>query len=79
MRILSGHLPPTSGALFIDEAPVSFAGPLEAERRGIVLVHQDIVLIAGEVGQADLSEDAIVFLATGVHEDAAAALAAGRP
>jgi ribose transport system ATP-binding protein len=44
MRILSGHLPPTKGGLFLDEAPVTFSGPVEAEHRGIVLVHQEILL-----------------------------------
>jgi ribose transport system ATP-binding protein len=44
MRILSGHLPPTKGGLFLDEEPVTFSGPVEAEHRGIVLVHQEILL-----------------------------------
>ncbi len=44
MRILSGHLPPTRGSLFFDEAPVTFTNPVEAEHRGIVLVHQEILL-----------------------------------
>ena len=32
------------GALKIDGAPVELAGPVDAERRGIVLVHQEIML-----------------------------------
>src|SRR3712207_1022357 len=44
MRVLSGHLPPTRGALFFVEAPVTFSNPVEAEHRGIVLVHQEILL-----------------------------------
>src|SRR5215213_6906830 len=44
MRILSGHLPPTKGGLVLDEEPVTFSGPVEAEHRGIVLVHQEILL-----------------------------------
>jgi len=44
MRILSGHLPPTRGAVLLDEVPVTFAGPVDAEQRGIVLVHQEILL-----------------------------------
>ncbi|HEY8380972.1 MAG TPA: sugar ABC transporter ATP-binding protein [Microvirga sp.] len=44
MRVLSGHLPPSRGALFLDGEPVSFSGPVDAERRGIVLVHQEILL-----------------------------------
>jgi ribose transport system ATP-binding protein len=47
----------------------------------IGLCHRVLVMrngrIAGEVGQADLTEDAIVFLATGVHEERAAEIAAG--
>ena len=47
----------------------------------IGLCHRVIVMrngrIAGEVGHADLSEDAIVYLATGVHEERAAEIAAG--
>jgi ribose transport system ATP-binding protein len=47
----------------------------------IGLCHRVLVMrngrIAGEVGQRDLTEDAIVFLATGVHEERAAEIAAG--
>jgi ABC-type sugar transport system, ATPase component len=44
MRILSGHLQPSDGTLFLDGSPVHFSGPVEAEARGIVLVHQEILL-----------------------------------
>lgn len=44
MRILSGHLAPTKGALYLNGQPISFAGPVEAEHHGIVLVHQEILL-----------------------------------
>ena len=44
MKILGGHLSPTRGVLKIDGAPVGLAGPVDAERRGIVLVHQEIML-----------------------------------
>ncbi len=44
MRILSGHLPPTKGGLVLDGEPVTIAGPVDAERRGIVLIHQEILL-----------------------------------
>ncbi|MET0742037.1 MAG: sugar ABC transporter ATP-binding protein, partial [Microvirga sp.] len=44
MRVLSGHLPPTKGTLFFKEEEVRFAGPVAAEARGIVLVHQEILL-----------------------------------
>jgi ribose transport system ATP-binding protein len=48
MRVLSGHLPPTDGTIYLDGRPISFAGPVEAEGRGIVLVHQEI-LLAGDL------------------------------
>ncbi|HZH10739.1 MAG TPA: sugar ABC transporter ATP-binding protein [Microvirga sp.] len=44
MRILSGHLPPTKGSLFLNGEPITFSGPVDAERHGIVLVHQEILL-----------------------------------
>jgi ribose transport system ATP-binding protein len=44
MKILSGHLAPTSGFLKLDGAEATLRGPVDAERRGIVLVHQEIML-----------------------------------
>jgi ribose transport system ATP-binding protein len=44
MKILAGHLPPTKGQLKIDGQAVVMAGPVDAEHRGIVLVHQEILL-----------------------------------
>ncbi len=44
MRILSGHLKPSAGTLAMDGQPVVFADPVAAEKRGIVLVHQEILL-----------------------------------
>jgi ribose transport system ATP-binding protein len=44
MRILSGHLSPTKGSLYLDDQPVTFSGPVDAEAKGIVLVHQEILL-----------------------------------
>ena len=44
MKILAGHLMPTKGELKIDGQPVVMAGPVDAEHRGIVLVHQEILL-----------------------------------
>jgi ribose transport system ATP-binding protein len=46
MRLLAGHLQPTSGAVWMDGAPVALSGPVDAERRGIALVHQEILLAA---------------------------------
>ena len=44
MNILAGHLQPTQGTLAIDGEAVRFTGPIDAEKRGIVLVHQEILL-----------------------------------
>jgi ribose transport system ATP-binding protein len=44
MRILSGHLQPTTGRLYWHQKPISFNDALHAERHGIVLVHQEILL-----------------------------------
>jgi len=44
MRLLSGHLQPTRGEVLIDGQAVHLSGPVEAETRGIVLVHQEILL-----------------------------------
>ena len=44
MKILAGHLAPTRGTMRLDGAPLALRGPVEAERRGIVLVHQEIML-----------------------------------
>ncbi len=44
MKILAGHLRPTSGILTFDGQQVTFSSPYQAEERGIVLVHQEILL-----------------------------------
>jgi ribose transport system ATP-binding protein len=44
MKILSGHLHPSRGAIKLDGAPIELKGPVDAEQRGIVLVHQEIML-----------------------------------
>jgi ribose transport system ATP-binding protein len=44
MKILAGHLKPTRGTIRIDGQPVVLDGPVDAEHRGIVLVHQEILL-----------------------------------
>jgi ribose transport system ATP-binding protein len=69
-----------------------FIASLAAEGRAVVVIssemqeliglcHRVVVMrngrVAGEVAQNDLSEDAIVYLATGVHEERAAEIAAG--
>ncbi len=44
MKILAGNHAPTRGEILIDGQPVQFSGPVDAEHRGIVLVHQEILL-----------------------------------
>jgi ribose transport system ATP-binding protein len=44
MKLLAGNLPPTQGELRIDGETIVFSGPVDAEKRGIVLVHQEILL-----------------------------------
>jgi ribose transport system ATP-binding protein len=44
MKLLSGHLRPTRGQLFMGGAEVAFANAARAEAAGIVLVHQEILL-----------------------------------
>ena len=44
MKILAGHLAPARGSITIDGETVVFNGPVDAEHRGIVLVHQEILL-----------------------------------
>jgi len=44
MKIIAGNQPPTRGEMKIDGETVTFSGPVDAEHRGIVLVHQEILL-----------------------------------
>ena len=44
MKILAGNHSPTRGEIRIEGEQVDFSGPVDAERRGIVLVHQEILL-----------------------------------
>jgi ribose transport system ATP-binding protein len=44
MKILAGHLMATRGTIVLDGHEVVFTGPVDAEKRGIVLVHQEILL-----------------------------------
>ncbi|HVY21597.1 MAG TPA: sugar ABC transporter ATP-binding protein [Bauldia sp.] len=44
MKILAGHLMPSRGAILLDGHEIVFSGPVDAEKRGIVLVHQEILL-----------------------------------
>lgn len=44
MKLLAGNLPPTRGEIRIDGEVATLHDPVEAENRGIVLVHQEILL-----------------------------------
>ena len=44
MRILSGHLQPTEGQLRWSGEPLVFASAFEAEKKGVILIHQEILL-----------------------------------
>jgi simple sugar transport system ATP-binding protein len=56
VRIIAGNFPPTSGEMLLDGAPVHFHRPVEARRRGIEIVYQDLALCD------NLSAAANVFL-----------------
>jgi len=44
MKLLSGHLQPSRGSLSLNGERTVLRGPVDAERRGIVLIHQEILL-----------------------------------
>ncbi|MET7680581.1 ATP-binding cassette domain-containing protein [Streptomyces sp. NPDC005423] len=44
VNVLSGVLAPDAGELLLDGAPVRFAGPMDAQRRGVETVYQDLSL-----------------------------------
>ena len=44
MKLLAGNEKPSGGEILIDGAAVTLGGPVDAEHRGIVLVHQEILL-----------------------------------
>lgn len=44
MKLLAGHLQPVRGMITLDDETITLQGPVDAERRGIVLVHQEILL-----------------------------------
>lgn len=45
MKLLSGYVPPTAGHIFLEGQPVSFSDASMAEAAGVVLVHQEILLV----------------------------------
>jgi len=61
MRILSGYLQPSEGDLRFDGRAITFSDALEAERTGIALVHQEILLAE------DLTAAQNIFLGREIH------------
>jgi ribose transport system ATP-binding protein len=45
MKILGGAYPPDEGELLIDGAPLVLKGIADAKRRGIALIHQELMLV----------------------------------
>jgi ribose transport system ATP-binding protein len=45
MKLLSGLYRPTAGRILIDGKPVLFRHPIDAQRRGIVMIHQELNLV----------------------------------
>ena len=45
IKIVSGVVAPTEGEIRLDDAPVRFRGPLDAQKRGIVCVFQELSLL----------------------------------
>ncbi len=69
MRLVSGHVEPTTGTITYHGQPAHFSKPVQAENAGIVLVHQEILLADGltvlenlflgrELGRNGLVDDA---------------------
>jgi len=44
MKVLSGACPPDAGRMLLDGEPYSPRGPLEARRRGVVMIYQELSL-----------------------------------
>src|SRR3954469_6175804 len=45
MKILGGAYPPDEGELLIDGVPVVLKGIADAKKRGIALIHQELMLV----------------------------------
>ncbi|MBN9508103.1 MAG: sugar ABC transporter ATP-binding protein [Alphaproteobacteria bacterium] len=56
VKIIAGNFPPTDGEIIMDSGPVVFHKPVEARRKGIEIVYQDLALCN------NLSAAANVFL-----------------
>ena len=44
VKIIAGNFPPSSGTVELDGEPVRFRDPLDARRRGVEIVYQDLAL-----------------------------------
>lgn len=44
VKIIAGNFPPSSGEIRIDDEPVAFHNPRDAQREGIEVVYQDLAL-----------------------------------
>src|ERR1044072_6694247 len=47
MRVLSGDVTDYDGAILVGGAPVRFAAPVDAQRAGIAMIHQELDLVPG--------------------------------
>ncbi|MBE7182802.1 MAG: sugar ABC transporter ATP-binding protein [Methylobacterium mesophilicum] len=56
MRVLGGEHQPDSGAIVMDGAPVELRGPMDAMKKGVVVIHQEMALAS------DLSVAENIFL-----------------
>lgn len=45
VKVVAGNYPPSAGRLEIDEKPVIFAGPEDARKAGIAVIHQHLTLV----------------------------------
>lgn len=61
MKILSGYLQPTAGTLTLDGREVAFSRSRDAEKEGVVLIHQEINLAD------DLTAEENIFLGIEKH------------
>ncbi len=82
MKILGGAYPPDEGQLFIDRQPVTLHGVADAKRRGIALIHQELMLapnldIAGNIFLGNERRAWGRLDRTAMHKDARQLLGAG--
>ena len=45
VKCFAGAIQPTSGAMFLDDEPISFSSPAEANQKGIAVVYQEMSLV----------------------------------